>query len=639
MKKKNRCLLIAAIGLLTAACASGAPPASTAPSAASPMPAAVEPTPTPSPVPALAPTRTRAPTPTPPPLTASGGPEIESFLLTPDDLPAGYSAFDVEIEFEQEHEGIISAITHFHDKDDGVIENKVAIVVQGQRFSLNREEPGLAPADAPTVGDASQAFLGKTEDGRTWASLWFYMGNAFVSIELEGGTGVATIDNAVRLARIVERRLTSPVPPVAYISFPDELDKAGYSKYFKSITLGKYDFGSGTVEVTPATTFEPGPEFMICSSMKMRTPAPNLAIGLFDLRSQTYRLKHVQPEEFSALIPQCEFPHDLPEGSYEYRVAVADAWVAALPFQVGAAGARSEATMPAEPTARAEEPEAELTASPLPPAAGPLTVPGGVRIEDYLLSSSDLPPGYELGNVLTQIERDWQGERLTARALFISPAASLSHYLAVSPHPFTSGALEIYGMGSQPADAPVIGEGSKAYTDKSPGITSYAGLVFYKGNALVEIRLSGATASVTLDLVVKLAQAAEARLPARVSTPAPIAMPEKLDQAAYSRYFKSITFGTMKEGMRSLVPTTTLTSSSMICSEKVSLLRVPKYSFGIYSFEEKAFILKQSEAQELMTGSTLWCSVPGILPVPSGRYEYRVAVGDVLVAVIPFEVQ
>jgi hypothetical protein len=34
----------------------------------------------------------------------------------------------------------------------------------------------------------------------------------------------------------------------------------------------------------------------------------------------------------------------------------------------------------------------------------------------------------------------------------------------------------------------------------------------------------------------------------------------------------------------------------------------------------------------------LSCSAPAIVPLPEGSYEYRVAVGDALVAVLPFEV-
>jgi len=269
--------------------------------------------------------------------------------------------------------------------------------------------------------------------------------------------------------------------------------------------------------------------------------------------------------------------------------------------------------------------------TPLPPTTTPTAtlLPGAAG---YLLTIADLPAGFEWTN---SFEAQSYAAPLENKALyntiFYTDGGWLHVVLTVANEPFEKIPDGLsYGQGGTPVDTVLVGQSSQAYLESEDPLKS--SFVFIKGNVLVEL-----LGPISVDTALKLAQIMEARIPELVSDLTPITFPEALDSETYAKYFSSISLGLCSSDDQSFTPASVFSSQdwTSVCIQMLpmasqDLARFQKYSYADYVPQDQNYVAKYSSAHGF--SGTIFT------PQQPGQYEMRIAVDDVLVAVLPFEV-
>ncbi|MBU0493479.1 MAG: hypothetical protein KKA73_16445 [Chloroflexi bacterium] len=281
----------------------------------------------------------------------------------------------------------------------------------------------------------------------------------------------------------------------------------------------------------------------------------------------------------------------------------------------------------------------------------PTTAPVVVLPQTPLLTVDDLIklglPGYTLP---AGIQIGFHGKGGYYKAKFAKPGTKI--YVAINVF---DGPIQI-GAPSNATLVPTatLGLNSLFYeTTGADGNRSVSGAVQVKDNVILNVNASqvkvaaapggpalsgpglaaparGDVDDVSVDTVFKLAQAQLARLPDSLPMPQPVSFPTKLDQAAGSQYFESIAVGTSEDG-HAIAPATAFNVQTPVYIG-VDGATVP-YNVGFYDPATKTYLLQDVGA---LPGEPLRESYYFNSP---GQFEAHVIVGDVLAAVLPFEVK
>lgn len=121
------------------------------------------------------------------------------------------------------------------------------------------------------------------------------------------------------------------------------------------------------------------------------------------------------------------------------------------------------------------------------------------------------------------------------------------------------------------------------------------------------------------------------------TTPA-TTLSEQLDKATYQRYFSDIGLGKLPSGGQlplDLQQNATIFTQGDQIGVYLSVIQEVQVRTAIYDIEAKK-IVKEGGFPKSLTPSNYAGAEP--LTIPAGKYEYKVYAGDVLVAVLPFEV-
>ena len=207
------------------------------------------------------------------------------------------------------------------------------------------------------------------------------------------------------------------------------------------------------------------------------------------------------------------------------------------------------------------------------------------------------------------------------------------------PAPFRPGDYAMILGGPWPGgivvgDAPTIGQASIAIEGPFPRIGQQAQAAFIKGNVVVVILIQGTGEDVAAENAIKLAQVSADRIPDISPMPEPTLFPDKLDQTAGGSIFKSIEIGKM-EGDQ-FVPAATFSSKEdkiYVKTEAAVEGQTSQFSLGIYDLGRKWYPYGLDigiVGGRLYEFGTIYSA---------GQYEARIAVGDTLIAVMPFEVK
>jgi hypothetical protein len=312
-------LVMITIVLFVSACSSQTPP----------MPLSGEVTPT-QPSAALAqstntalpPTSTPAPSPTSAPSPVPG---LLGYLPSPADLPSGFGwdqsweaphMFDPNTTLEAAHTILYS--------DAGWLKAEVYVAPKPYEIGAvvtQLSSDGTLVETAP-VGSFSAAYL--ISENPPYSSFSFVKGNTLVKIN-----GPVTVEEAVTLAKKLELRIPDNVTELTPITFPDQLDPAAAAQF------GNYLLGECTSESTvtaPLTVLSVQNRFNYCLQMDWVDQEPDsnykLEYAIYDVQNQEYIFKYSSTHGFGSLFLPGQ------PGNYELRVAVDDALVAALPFEM-----------------------------------------------------------------------------------------------------------------------------------------------------------------------------------------------------------------------------------------------------------------------------------------------------------------
>ncbi len=274
--------------------------------------------------------------------------------------------------------------------------------------------------------------------------------------------------------------------------------------------------------------------------------------------------------------------------------------------------------------------------TPIPPTATPTGTPGPVkRAEDALLTVVDLPRGYV--QAWRRLEAKADGRLVASNSFFKvdgSPNVTIGTDITVAEKPFGSDGLP---QRADVVQAPAVGQGSQAYRGTVDG-KPLVGLDFFKGNTVVQLTLSGDGQDVSVETAASLAETIAARLPDLLPPPAPLAMPEPLDQATFARYFRSVGLGKGGDYGAECTPGNTFPAGTRaICIALQVIEQVPQYTMGWYDRASGRCFRKYTYLGAMMP--TTWTLFRPIDDLAPGEYEIRLAIKDVLVAVLPFSVQ
>ena len=126
------------------------------------------------------------------------------------------------------------------------------------------------------------------------------------------------------------------------------------------------------------------------------------------------------------------------------------------------------------------------------------------------------------------------------------------------------------------------------------------------------------------------------------ATPAPAGAtptPEQPDRAKFAEYFSDLKLGVLPPGAKPEetppTPATTFAVGDQICYMSTIIKPFP-WVDGIYNTQAKSYVQSNWSYRGTAEGEMVECSFPQL---PIGRYEYRVWVGDTLVAAVPFDVR
>ena len=308
-------LVMVTIVLLIPACSAQSPAdtltASPTPILASPTPA--QPTFTvPPPTPTLAPTATPVP-------------GLLGYLPLPADLPPSFE-WSLSWEAPNNFDPLTTldvAHTRYYS-EAGWLMAQIKIVTtpyeQGA-VGLQFGHTGT-PVESVTVGQFSEAYL--ISEDPLISEFSFVKGNILVTLQ-----GPLTMDDAVKLAQILEARIPENITELTPITFPDTLDPIAAAK-FENFAMGQCT-PENTVAV-PMTVFSTQERFNNCLQMDWIASEPynshKLEYVIYDVQNQKYMVKYSSAHGLGML-----FLPGLP-GIYEMRVAMDDALIAVLPFEV-----------------------------------------------------------------------------------------------------------------------------------------------------------------------------------------------------------------------------------------------------------------------------------------------------------------
>jgi len=209
---------------------------------------------------------------------------------------------------------------------------------------------------------------------------------------------------------------------------------------------------------------------------------------------------------------------------------------------------------------------------------------------------------------------------------------NLNARIQVRTEPFTQADLRIY----EPVTTlivPMIGEGViAAVANGGKGVS----IVFYKGNTLVNVSDYNPHGEGNLDTVKLLASQVEKLIPDQIVPPAILSFPDQLNEETFGTYFRSIEFKISAQGQ----DIDKFTENSSICiSDHPKTSSQEQYVVGLYNVQTQ--IITDKQYLEML--GMMHCG--GGPRYPAGgfksgdKYEIRIAVGDTLVAVYPFETQ
>ncbi len=275
---------------------------------------------------------------------------------------------------------------------------------------------------------------------------------------------------------------------------------------------------------------------------------------------------------------------------------------------------------PAQPTTTVPPP----TSTPTPTAT---PVPGQMS---FLPSPADVPTGSEW---LSSFEAQHPFNNPTLldilQSRYYSDSAdgwfTIQMQIATSPFEKGDKGLQLDGKGTF-VDTVPVGQFSVAYLLSEDPIRS--DFRFFKGNILVILQ-----GSITIDDAVKLAQIIEARLPENLTVLTPITFPDTLDPVAATQ-FDNWMMGECTPDNDVATPMTVIGGGFGYCLHYDWVGQEPYndrlLEYAVYDLKNQAYVIKYSSAHE---------SGMLFLPGMPGNYELRVAKGDVLIAVLPFEVR
>ena len=271
------------------------------------------------------------------------------------------------------------------------------------------------------------------------------------------------------------------------------------------------------------------------------------------------------------------------------------------------------------------------TSTPLPPTLTPAVtpLPGAAGI---MLTLSDLPQGFEWTYTMDiQSFGPSQGtlELYTTR-FYMDPGWTFVS-LTVASAPYEKIPENVgTGQGWMPVEAPVVGTASNAY--QKDGNPSQSELYFIKGNVLAQI-----TGPISMDTTLALAQVMEQRILQGNTDPAPITFPETLDAQTSAKYFSSIDLGICSPDGQSFTPAAAFTSqdwnTACIQMQPASQdsANIQKYSYAVYDPQGQRLTVRY-DSHHGFAGMIFIFEKPG-------NFELRIALDDVLVAVIPYEMR
>ena len=310
-------------------------------------------------------------------------------------------------------------------------------------------------------------------------------------------------------------------------------------------------------------------------------------------------------------------------------------------WMLGIALALSLSACNSQPSATTNPPESTpipASATPVPhtptpllptltPTALPVPGPAG-----YLPALADLPAGFEWTNSAENQSYLADSETKAFYGIrYHSEAGWLFVQLTIATKPYEKLPDESQsGGGGTPVESAQVGQSSRLYvTGENPTRVIFS---FIKGN--VSVNIAG---PISVETALNLAQIMEKRIPELVSDLTPITFPETLDAATFAKHITSIGIGTCDSNYQNFTPTAIFAAQDLnsfcfdlqLPTEELDQSR--NISYALYDLQEQKFLFKYSSAHGF--AGYIWVSSK------PGQYEMRVAWDDVLVVILPFEVQ
>ncbi len=293
-------------------------------------------------------------------------------------------------------------------------------------------------------------------------------------------------------------------------------------------------------------------------------------------------------------------------------------------------------------------PPAPTAAPPtLTPTPTPTTGPKDALIaaaKEFLLSSAD-PDRQEMYNYPQYVEElDLDGNHSYLIHWWMAGLRSLHMYetITIAQQPWGNvpeenlPGSERYGAIPMAGDSPLVGQSSQAFEADDKSLVGFA---FIKGNALVTIY----ALNFTLDEVTNLGRLIEMRLPESFPALPPISFPDQLDPSVFDQYFEEVTLGGHRSG-GGVEPLAIFPGPGFVAWDFVEKpnapwvlernFDTPMWETAVYDLQANRYIFKNTAIYGGIAGDKSAC---GTCRFPPGKYEFKLAMKDVLVASIPFE--
>jgi hypothetical protein len=266
---------------------------------------------------------------------------INAFLLSPQDLPNGYTRTKTDVLFDQTNGyRLIATYDDLPGSGTGLaaLECYVSVLDRPGNGS-DVEVAGLSPVDAPPVGDVSQAYRLDLVGGASSSQFNFVKNNILVSMRAinDAGDVALEVKDVAALAQIIASRIPGniEVPVIGVDDNPTNLSVR--DQYFSNLKtgMGELQFG-GPAKVTPATSYSAGAGFP-CVIMDTLTTIPEYTLALYDQQNMVYTEKIIipietQPGHYETCSDLSQY--GLLPGDYEFKVLVGDVLVDELLFEI-----------------------------------------------------------------------------------------------------------------------------------------------------------------------------------------------------------------------------------------------------------------------------------------------------------------